>query len=229
MGVHLFPVQAIGRIVLHEGDIAEMKTGEGKTFVASQPLYLNALTGNNVHLVTVNDYLAKRDANWVAPVYEKLGMRSAFIENMMAPRGPRRRLRGRDHVRDELRVRLRLPPRQHGRLSRRDGAARPLLRDRGRGRLDPDRRGQDASDHLGRARGRRAGLLRLRARRPADGRGPYKAPSKIDRGEVEPDVDYTFDEKFKTARRSRAESRRSSARSRSTTCTTPATSSSSTT
>ena len=85
MGVHLFPVQAMGGIVLHEGDIAEMKTGEGKTFVASQPLYLNALTGNNVHLVTVNDYLAKRDANWVAPVYEKLGMRSAFIENMMSP------------------------------------------------------------------------------------------------------------------------------------------------
>src|SRR5689334_1017466 len=85
MGVHLFPVQAMGGIVLHEGDIAEMKTGEGKTFVATQPLYLNALTGNNVHLVTVNDYLAKRDANWVSPVYEKLGMRSAFIENMMAP------------------------------------------------------------------------------------------------------------------------------------------------
>src|SRR4051812_32216037 len=85
MDVRLFPVQAMGGIVLHEGDIAEMKTGEGKTFVASQPLYLNALTGNNVHLVTVNDYLAKRDANWVAPVYEKLGMQSAFIENMMSP------------------------------------------------------------------------------------------------------------------------------------------------
>ncbi len=67
MGVHLFPVQAMGGIVLHEGDIAEMKTGEGKTFVASQPLYLNALTGNNVHLVTVNDYLAKRDAELGRP------------------------------------------------------------------------------------------------------------------------------------------------------------------
>src|SRR6188474_451243 len=85
MGVRLFDVQLMGGIVLHEGDIAEMKTGEGKTFVASQPLYLNALTGNNVHLVTVNDYLAKRDATWVAPVYEKLGMRAAYIENMMAP------------------------------------------------------------------------------------------------------------------------------------------------
>jgi preprotein translocase subunit SecA len=81
--VSLFPVQAMGGIVLHEGDIAEMKTGEGKTFVATQPLYLNALEGNGVHLVTVNDYLAKRDANWVGDVYEKLGMRAGWIENMM--------------------------------------------------------------------------------------------------------------------------------------------------
>src|SRR5438034_10557209 len=83
MDVGLFDVQAMGGIVLHEGDIAEMKTGEGKTFVATQPLYLNALEGNGVHLVTVNDYLAKRDANWVAPVYEALGMRAGWIEKMM--------------------------------------------------------------------------------------------------------------------------------------------------
>src|SRR5919202_1155757 len=75
LGQNIFDVQAMGGIVLHEGDIAEMKTGEGKTLVATQPLYLNALTGQNVHLVTVNDYLAKRDANWVGPVYELLGMR----------------------------------------------------------------------------------------------------------------------------------------------------------
>src|SRR5881227_1246882 len=83
IGVRLFDVQVMGGIVLHEGDIAEMKTGEGKTFVATQPLYLNALAGRGVHLVTVNDYLAKRDANWVAPVYEQLGMRASWIENMM--------------------------------------------------------------------------------------------------------------------------------------------------
>jgi preprotein translocase subunit SecA len=83
IGVRLFDVQLMGGIVLHEGDIAEMKTGEGKTFVATQPLYLNALSGNGVHLVTVNDYLAKRDANWVGPVYEKLGMRAGWIENLM--------------------------------------------------------------------------------------------------------------------------------------------------
>jgi preprotein translocase subunit SecA len=83
LGVRLFDVQLMGGIVLHEGDIAEMKTGEGKTFVAVQALYLNALEGNGVHLVTVNDYLAKRDCEWTKPVYEALGMRDAYIENMM--------------------------------------------------------------------------------------------------------------------------------------------------
>jgi preprotein translocase subunit SecA len=81
--VELFKVQVMGGIVLHEGDIAEMKTGEGKTFVATQPLYLNALPATGVHLVTVNDYLAKRDRDWTASVYERLGIRTAYIENMM--------------------------------------------------------------------------------------------------------------------------------------------------
>jgi preprotein translocase subunit SecA len=79
----LFPVQMMGGIVLHEGDIAEMKTGEGKTYVASLALYLNALKGEGAHLVTVNDYLAKRDAEWNRPVYEALGMTVSHIENMM--------------------------------------------------------------------------------------------------------------------------------------------------
>ena len=83
MGVRLFDVQLMGGIALHEGDIAEMKTGEGKTFVATMPLYLNALTGNNVHLVTVNDYLAKRDPEWTKPVWDALGMKVGFIQNMM--------------------------------------------------------------------------------------------------------------------------------------------------
>src|SRR6478672_4007712 len=82
-GVRLFDVQMMGGIVLHEGDIAEMRTGEGKTFVATMPLYLNSLTGQNVHLVTVNDYLAKRDPEWVKPVFDALGIRAGFIANMM--------------------------------------------------------------------------------------------------------------------------------------------------
>ena len=79
----IFDVQLMGGIVLHEGDIAEMKTGEGKTFVASLALYLNALPGKGVHLVTVNDYLAKRDAEWNGGVFERLGMTVGWIENMM--------------------------------------------------------------------------------------------------------------------------------------------------
>jgi preprotein translocase subunit SecA len=81
--VELFKVQVMGGIVLHEGDIAEMKTGEGKTFVATQPLYLNSLPGHNVHLVTVNDYLARRDSEWTRSVYERLGATVGHIENMM--------------------------------------------------------------------------------------------------------------------------------------------------
>ena len=83
IGVRLFDVQLMGGIVLHEGDIAEMKTGEGKTFVAVQPLYLNGLAGQGVHLVTVNDYLAKRDAEWTQPVYELLGSSVGAIQNLM--------------------------------------------------------------------------------------------------------------------------------------------------
>jgi preprotein translocase subunit SecA len=82
-GQRMFDVQLMGGIVLHEGDVAEMKTGEGKTFVASLALYLNALEGNGVHLITVNDYLARRDAEWNRGVYERLGMTVASIENMM--------------------------------------------------------------------------------------------------------------------------------------------------
>src|SRR3954449_13234553 len=79
----IFDVQLMGGIALHEGDIAEMKTGEGKTFVASLALYLNALPAQGVHLVTVNDYLARRDAEWNRPVFEMLGMTVGHIENMM--------------------------------------------------------------------------------------------------------------------------------------------------
>jgi preprotein translocase subunit SecA len=82
-GQRLFDVQMMGGIVLHEGDIAEMRTGEGKTFVASLALYLNALSGQNVHLVTVNDYLAKRDAEWNRGVYDRLGVSVGYIQNMM--------------------------------------------------------------------------------------------------------------------------------------------------
>ena len=80
-----FDVQLIGGIVLHEGKIAEMATGEGKTLVATMPIFLNALTGKGVHLVTVNDYLARRDCEWMRKIYEFLGLNAEYITNDMAP------------------------------------------------------------------------------------------------------------------------------------------------
>lgn len=79
LGLRHFDVQMIGGMVLHEGKIAEMRTGEGKTLVATLPVYLNALPGKGVHVVTVNDYLANRDGNWMRVVYEKLGMQVGII------------------------------------------------------------------------------------------------------------------------------------------------------
>lgn len=78
-----FDVQLIGAIVLHQGKIAEMKTGEGKTLVAVMPLYLNALSGKGAHLVTVNDYLARRDREWMGPVYESLGLTVGVLQGGM--------------------------------------------------------------------------------------------------------------------------------------------------
>ena len=79
LGMKHFPVQIIGGIVLHQGRIAEMKTGEGKTLVATLPAYLNALTGEGVHIVTVNDYLAKRDSEWMGKLYRYLGLKVGLI------------------------------------------------------------------------------------------------------------------------------------------------------
>src|SRR5215470_12042418 len=74
LGQRHFDVQLVGGMVLHQGKIAEMKTGEGKTLVATLPVYLNALAGRGVHVVTVNDYLAKRDAEWMGQIYKFLGL-----------------------------------------------------------------------------------------------------------------------------------------------------------
>jgi preprotein translocase subunit SecA len=112
-----FDVQLIGAVVLHQGKIAEMATGEGKTLVATMPLYLNALTGRGVHLVTVNDYLARRDREWMGKIYEFLGLSVDVIQNEMDP--ARRKVAyqaditygtnnefGFDYLRDNMAVRL---------------------------------------------------------------------------------------------------------------------------
>src|SRR5579864_2224289 len=80
-----FDVQLIGGMVLHRGKIAEMKTGEGKTLVATLPTYLNALEGKGVHVVTVNDYLARRDSEWMGRIYKSLGLTVGVIVNAVEP------------------------------------------------------------------------------------------------------------------------------------------------
>ena len=152
LGQRHFDVQLIGGMVLHEGDIAEMKTGEGKTLVATLAVYLNALAGKGVHVVTVNDYLARRDSELDGPDLQL--PRPDHRRDRSRPR--RRRAQGglclRHHLRHQQRIRLRLSARQHEVPARGHGPARALLRDRRRSRLDPDRRGAHAADHLRPAR-----------------------------------------------------------------------------
>ena len=83
LGMRHFDVQLVGGVVLHQGRIAEMKTGEGKTLVETLPVYLNALTGKGVHVITVNEYLAKRDSEWMGKLYKFLGLSVGLIQSRM--------------------------------------------------------------------------------------------------------------------------------------------------
>ena len=83
LGMRPFDVQVIGGIVLHQGKISEMKTGEGKTLAATMPVYLNSLSGRGVHVITVNDYLARRDAEWMGAIYKFLGLSVGGILNQL--------------------------------------------------------------------------------------------------------------------------------------------------
>src|SRR5579883_321185 len=117
LGLRHFDVQLIGGIALHQGKIAEMRTGEGKTLVATLPAYLNALTGEGVHIVTVNEYLAQRDADWMGPVHRFLGLTVGVIKNSQSPQEKREAYGcdvtygtnnefGFDYLRDNLAFRL---------------------------------------------------------------------------------------------------------------------------
>jgi preprotein translocase subunit SecA len=117
LGMRHFDVQLLGGMVLHQGKIAEMATGEGKTLVATLPTYLNALAGEGVHVVTVNDYLARRDAKWMGPIFQALDMRVGVIQAQMPPhiRIPQYRCDvtygtnsefGFDYLRDNMKMRL---------------------------------------------------------------------------------------------------------------------------
>jgi preprotein translocase subunit SecA len=197
LGVRPFDVQLMGGIVLHEGDIAEMKTGEGKTFVAVQPLYLNALAGENVHLVTVNDYLATRDSEWTRPVYEALGATVGAIRNLM-PFDERRVAYGCDvtygtnsefgfdYLRDNMAVSLEGTV-QRGYTYAIVDEVDSILIDEARTPLiisgEPETAAKTYYDFA-------------RVVRQLEG-VPYEPPSKIEK-RAEPDADYTYDEKFKT-------------------------------
>ena len=119
LGMRPYRVQLVGGIVLHQGRIAEMKTGEGKTLVATLPAYLNALTGKGVHIVTVNDYLAKRDSEWMGKVYRFMGLKVGLIVHGLNTKRAPGRLCRRHHLRHQQRDGLRLPAGQHGHLRQR--------------------------------------------------------------------------------------------------------------
>ena len=193
MAMRHFDVQLIGGMVLHDGQIAEMRTGEGKTLTGTLAVALNALAGKGVHVVTVNDYLARRDADWMRPIYEGLGLTVGVLQNNQPYEEKRAAYACRHHVRHELRVRVRLPARQHGHDAGGEGPARRphqrgrqaardvQLRDRRRGRQHPHRRGAHAADHLRRARAGRRPLRALRQARAeahagqeARGHGPAR-------------------------------------------------------
>ena len=243
-----FDVQLIGGMVLHEGKIAEMATGEGKTLVATLPAYLNALPGTGVHIVTVNDYLAKRDAQWMGPIYQALGLSVGVIQHeasftydpayvtsdirltALRPIERREAYRaditygtnnefGFDYLRDNMRFSLE----EHG-------PARAPLRHRRRGRLDPHRRGAHPAHHLGPSDESRPTVLQDRPDHPqaqAGGHHRRRASSPRSRPSRPATSSST-----RSRGRSRSPSRASppaSGCSASTTCTTPSTSTSSTT
>ena len=172
LGQRPFDVQLVGAGALHRHMIAEMKTGEGKTLVSALPSYLNALSGKGVHLVTVNDYLASRDAEWMGSIHRFLGLTVGLIQSEMTPQDRRPQYAkditygtnnefGFDYLRDNMAMRPDRPC-----------AARPRVCHRGRGRLDPRRRGPHAAHHLRASRGDCQVLPRLRQDRatPAAGR-----------------------------------------------------------
>ncbi len=243
MSMRHFDVQLIGGMVLHGGNIAEMKTGEGKTLTATLAVCLNALAGKGVHVVTVNDYLARRDAEWMSPIYDGPGLHLGRAAEHAGVRGQDRRLRLRHHLRHELRVRLRLPARQHGAVARGEGPARRAhrrgrpprgdaqLRDRRRGRQHPHRRGAHAADHLRRARGGRRLLRDVRQARAQDGR-PARRPRAWTRAPRRTSSPTSTSSSTRSTRRSPSPSRaspRPRSSSASTTSTAPRTATSSTT
>ena len=185
LGQRHFDVQLIGGMILHEGRIAEMKTGEGKTLVATLPVYLNALGGRGVHVVTVNDYLAKRNSEWMGQIYNFLGLKVGVIVHGLDDEqrkaaydadvtyGTNNEL-GFDYLRDNMKYRLEdMVQRGH------------IYAIVDEVELDPDRRGADPADHLGSA-GRPLGVLQHDRRLyPAAGEGGLRGRREAAHGDAD--------------------------------------------
>ncbi len=180
LGQRHFDVQLIGGMVLHERGIAEMRTGEGKTLVATTTVYLNALTGKGVHVVTVNDYLAKRDAEWMGRVYKFLGLTVGIIVHGLDDDERRAAYAcdvtyatnnelGFDYLRDNMKYEL----------GARWCSVRTIIAVVDEVDSDPDRRGAHAADHLRPAR-RPLGLLQhhRHLHSPAVDRSDYEVDEK---------------------------------------------------
>jgi len=180
-----YDVQLMGAIILYQGKIAEMATGEGKTLVATMPLYLNALEGKGAHLITVNDYLARRDREWMGGIFEYLGLSVGVIQHDMDPPTRQIPVRLRHHVRNEQRVRVRFPAGQHGDVEAEPSPARIPLRDRRRGRLGSHRRSPHAAHHFRPGRSLDAKVRRGKGPGPPARPPPDRAGQRDDPGRRE--------------------------------------------
>ena len=200
LGLKPYPVQIIGGIVLHQGRIAEMKTGEGKTLVATMPAYLNALTGKGVHIVTVNDYLAKRDSEWMGKLYRFLGLSVGLIIHAIDP-SERKAMYdadityctnneiGFDYLRDNM-VTYKEQRVQRGHAFAIVDEVDSILIDEARTPLIISGQGEKSTDLYQKA-DKFARTLKLKKVREVD--------SKVDTDEQSDDSDYIVDEKARTA------------------------------
>ena len=201
LGMKHFEVQVIGGIILHQGRIAEMKTGEGKTLVATLPAYLNGLTGRGVHIVTVNDYLARRDSEWMGKLYNWLGLSVGLIIHEKSDAERREAYRcditygtnnemGFDYLRDNMVVYKENKVQQKGHVYGIVDEVDSILIDEARTPLIISGRGEDSS-HLYEDTDRFAkGLHKVKVKEMAE---------KEDNDDIYEDADYIVDEKAKTA------------------------------
>lgn len=201
LGMKHFPVQVVGGIILHQGRIAEMKTGEGKTLVATLPAYLNGLTGNGVHIVTVNDYLARRDSEWMGKLYTWLGLTVGLIVHEKDDDERRAAYQcditygtnnemGFDYLRDNMVVHKSAKVQQKGHSYAIVDEVDSILIDEARTPLIISGRGDDSSDLYDLADRFAKTLHKVKVKEMAE---------KEDNDELYEDAEYIVDEKAKTA------------------------------